>query len=775
MVIARLKRCWMKATGGALLLALCGFLTSACSKSAAGKVYLLGESRVVSGSVGQQAGLDFKAVKISLVDNQGFRTDPFDLKYSSSQGTFSFQLRDTDLYEPKNGTGLDRILSMGNALPLVTSGDPDIVGKVDKYTRVEIMQNALADQNFQIVPYFQGVIPLSRRNLLAGKDVIGVDGKITFSKAGFVRVKVTDAAGKALAGVKVAGVADGKILSGAPLWHDTLLRPVFQTTNESGVVFVGPLDASVELTRYQILALAEGYCTFLSAPTYNFSLAEKTAPAIKLTSCEKSTTVNELVPSFPEGLKYFDINSRKTVHTNSDSIFLRLDAKSEKLRGVKVAVYEANSNYEPSLEPSGEVREAQTFQGEFSITLPKIFKLTDTTEGRFIIKVSRMAGALDGGELSAESFPELIVYGHKKVGAPSRETLMKVNLGATPDISDDPSVSVDDWLNLKITSATGGATNVVSGLPGGKFTMVTPKVNSDYICSKGDELGFAVPTYRMSLPVFKECVNGVATFTSEEAGFVANAALIAQYGGRQKWFVYIKDKFGNISEKLDDPEAISPKRLNVVTVIVDTARPLMDDVDSLSDGVPLGSLKFYKDGVLREAESTALTPSDIALGAITFGMEKTGAGGSEGTCIQTSATSDEESKNGQLGGNATFLNSVSGFIFRDDLARLVFKSKDSTTGLYEEVGLLIYDWTIAATSASASASTAYTRCRTLLGTNPEPNLRELKEGDIAFPVVPTAPAEFYMRYRDVAGNLSNPIKYSIPACTPGMSSLCWKN
>jgi hypothetical protein len=109
------------------------------------------------------------------------------------------------------------------------------------------------------------------------------------------------------------------------------------------------------------------------------------------------------------------------------------------------------------------------------------------------------------------------------------------------------------------------------------------------------------------------------------------------------------------------------------------------------------------------------------------------------------------------------------------LARLVFKSKDSTTGLYEEVGLLIYDWTIAATSASASASTAYTRCRTLLGTNPEPNLRELKEGDIAFPVVPTAPAEFYMRYRDVAGNLSNPIKYSIPACTPGMSSLCWKN
>ncbi|NBW82956.1 hypothetical protein EBR21_14490, partial [bacterium] len=444
MVIAQLKRFWKTATGVAVLLTLCGVLFSACSKSAAGKVYLLGESRVVSGSIGQTSGLDFKAVKISLIDGQGFRTDPYDLKYSNSQGTFSFQLRDTDLYEPKNGTALDRILSMGNALPLVSSGEADIVGKVDKYTRVEIMQTALADQNFQVVPYFQGAIPLSRRNLLAGKDVIGVEGKISFSKAGFVRVKVTDASGKALAGIKVAGVPDGKIISGAPLWHDTLLRPVFQTTNESGFVFVGPLDAGAELTRYQVLAVGDGYCTFISAPTLNFSLVEKTAPTIKLSSCQKSTTQNELVPSFPEGMKYIDINSRKIVHTNADSIFLRLDSKSDNLRGVKVAVYEANSNYEPALEPFGEVREATTFQGEFSITLPKIFKLTDTTEGRFIIKVTRLAGTSDGGELSAETFPELVVYGHKKVGAPSRETLMKVNLGATPDITDDALVSVDE-------------------------------------------------------------------------------------------------------------------------------------------------------------------------------------------------------------------------------------------------------------------------------------------------------------------------------------------
>ncbi|MFZ9520473.1 MAG: hypothetical protein ACO3A4_08350, partial [Silvanigrellaceae bacterium] len=585
MVIGRLKRILNTTLGLAIVLTPVSVVVSACSKSAAGKVYLLGESRVVSGSVGQQTGLDFKAVKISLIDNQGFRATPYDFKYSESQGTFSFQLRDSDLYEPKNGTVLDRILSMGNALPLVTTGEADLVGKVDKYARVEIMQNTLADQNFQVVPYFQGVIPLSRRNLLAGKDAIGVDGKIAFNKAGFVRVKVTDQAGNALSGIKVAGISDGKIISGAPLWHDTLLRPVFQTTDGAGMAFLGPLDSSAELTRYQILALAEGYCTYLSAPTFNFSLSEKTAPSIKLSPCEKSASVSELVPSFPEGLKFFDINERKIVHTNSDSIFLRLDSRNENFRGVKVAVYEANSNYEPALEPTGEVRESTNFQAEFSITLPKIFKLTDTTEGRFIIKVSRLAGALDGGELSAESYPELIVYGHKKVGAPSRETLMKVNV-ATPDVTDGPA-SVDDWVNLKITSATGAVTNVVSGLPGGKFTMVTPKVNSDYICSKGDELGFAVPTYRMSLPVFKECVNGVATFTSEEAGFVSNAALIAQYGGRQKWLLYIKDKFGNISEKLEDPAAISPKRLNVVTVVVDAARPVMGDV--AADGIPLSN------------------------------------------------------------------------------------------------------------------------------------------------------------------------------------------
>lgn len=761
-----LQECLQRATGAIVLIAACGLLHS-CARPSGGRVYLVGESRVVSGIVGAQKGVDLKNLQISLIDTEGQRLAPSDLKYSSEQGQFSFQLRDSDLYEPKKATQLDQLLSMGGALPLVSTGRPDLVEKVDKYSRIEIMPAVNSTLDYQAIPYFQAPLPLSRRNLFAGKDTIGIDG-LLFNKAGFVRVKVVNESGQPLAGIKVSGISDGKLESGLPLWHDSLLRPVFVKTGEDGTAFIGPLDASVELTRYHILALADGYCTYLSAPSNNFSLIEKTPPVVILRTCaDQSGGSNALVPSFPEKLKYLKIDGRDVVHTKDDSLFLRIDSLTPNLRGAKVEVFETDNNFEPSLEAIEGAREVNIFQSEFSIPLPKIFKKTDSTEGKFIIKVSRSTSATD----NSDAFPPLVIFGHKKVGPPSRDLLMKVNLATLVDVEESGGEydKVDDWTNVKIVSVS-GHTNIVPGLAGGTFTIRSP------ICNDGDALGFSVPAYSMLEPVFKDCVKGVATFTAEEAGFIQRAAKI-RAGARQKWFIFIKDKFGNVSESLEDPNALPPKRLNVVTVIVDIGRPVISDD---TESIVIGDLDFKLDnGDGTTSAINAGNPirkSDLAAGRVQLHFDDLIP---EGTCLPSGTPSDEERElNGKIGNNANFLLGLSAFVFRDDLNRLSLKSKAADVSRYEDIGMLIYKWVIGGTSDAVRTApeSSFTRCRESNGAIPAAPIavsRTLKLTDFTFNGDDTA--EFYMRYMDVSGLMSNPIRYTIPKCVTGGIVLCWQD
>jgi len=78
-----LQKLMKQAAGLAVFSVLAGLLIS-CSKSGSGRVYLVGESRVVSGLIAAQTGVDLKALKISLIDNQGQRTSPNELKYDFS-------------------------------------------------------------------------------------------------------------------------------------------------------------------------------------------------------------------------------------------------------------------------------------------------------------------------------------------------------------------------------------------------------------------------------------------------------------------------------------------------------------------------------------------------------------------------------------------------------------------------------------------------------------------------------------------------------------------
>jgi hypothetical protein len=542
------------------------------------------------------------------------------------------------------------------------------------------------------------------------------------------------------------------------------LRPVFVKTGEDGTAFIGPLDASVELTRYHILALADGYCTYLSAPSNNFSLIEKTPPVVILRTCaDQSGGSNALVPSFPEKLKYLKIDGRDVVHTKDDSLFLRIDSLTPNLRGAKVEVFETDNKFEPSLEAIEGAREVSIFQSEFSIPLPKIFKKTDSTEGKFIIKVSRSTASSD----NADAFPPLVIFGHKKVGPPSRDLLMKVNLAVPVEVEEVGGTidEVDDWTNVKIVSVS-GHTNVVPGLAGSTFTMQSP------ICNDGDSLGFSIPAYSMIEPVFKECVKGVATFTAEEAGFIQRAAKIAQAGGRQRWNVFMKDKFGNVSESLDDPNAISPKRLNVVTVIIDTGRPVITDDDQ---SVLLGDIDMKINDTNAPSTLNPLTMQDLSAGKVTMHFDDSVPAA---ICLPSGTPSEEEMNlNGKKGGNATFLQqSIGSYVYRDDLNRLSVRTlPQDAGGKYEEIGMLIYKWVIGGTADAVSTAplSDYTRCRESDGGTPAAPVsvrRTLKLSDFTFKEDDTA--EFYMRYMDVSGLLSKPIRYSIPKCSGG-SGVCW--
>ena len=94
---------------------------------------------------------------------------------------------------------------------------------------------------------------------------------------------------------------------------------------------------------------------------------------------------------------------------------------------------------------------------------------------------------------------------------------------------------------------------------------------------------------------------------------------------------------------------------------------------------------------------------------------------------------------------------------------------------------------LAATQAAVEAASVgqFTKCREL--SDPD-NIEDivavatvLTEDHIKFPSDTTAPAEFYLRVQDSAGNLSEVVKYEVPVCDdpngtptpPSGASKCW--
>lgn len=738
----------------------------ACGSAKQQRVYLIDETRSIAGSLVSKNGFDPNNVSFSIIDPEGFRKTPDSLSFDPSTSRFNLNLPDEAFYKTQSATLIEQILSMGKALPMLGLGDAGVVSKVEKYVRIEVRPARISQEKYQVVPYLQIAVPLTRRNLYSGNDVLGLGAGLEMGKAGFVKLTVVNEAGQPVTGASVAAVSDGKIASSSgelPLWHEQMLRPVFTKTDANGIAYIGPIDAS-DLSPYQILAKAEGYCSFLSAPSNRFSLTESKTPVLVMRSCAAgSENKNVLLPSFPMGLKYFNVAdegvSRPVVHTKDINIFLRLDSTSFRYRGVRVGVYETNLNYEPKAEPLTEVRELGQFQGEFDLSIPKDY------EGRFVIKVSRLPGTLDGGQLSQEQFPDLVVYGKRNTALPSRDSLMSLTTLDSDKFewsgTGEPE-TVDYWKNLSIKSA-GGFENVVPGNAGGTFTISSP------LCKEGWEIGFGIRMLGIAKR-FKPCVNNVATFTAEEAGFIEKADKIAQLGGRQAWQIFIKNEYGNESESLSS--VVAQGNLNEMTVVIDTSAP------QLAVAQPIDQLEIVRTDNGTATVVSELSRADLNNGKLKFRFRSNGIA-EESICNQSQALGTEDA-NGRLGGNAELKDDFDEFLYRDELGRVWGRSIN-----YELPGLQFVKFAIGATSEliTAKAISDYSACRGLFDDNGVvsvvPVEIPLTPEHIKVPEGETGDAEFYMRVMDASGQLSPFNRYFFPRCpnpqpTPALP-LCWKN
>jgi hypothetical protein len=753
-------------------------------------VYLVDESRTVTGGLLARNGFDSKNVLFSVIDADGLRQNPAQFSFDASANSFSMELPDESFYETQKATVVERMLSMGNALPTFGLPESKLVGRTEKYVRFEVRPERLSDVDFQVVPYLQTALPLSKRNLYSGNDVLKIAGQLEIGKAGFVKVTVLNEDGNPVSGARVAAVSEGLMAGDVPLWHDIQLRPVFSTTDSNGVAFVGPIDASTVSSYFQILAVADSSCYYLSAPSYVFSLLEAEAPKIRLHSCAgEAAGRNELIPSFPKGLKYLDVKdpttgvTRTIVHTNDASILVRLDSTTAHFRGLRVSVYETTNDFEP-IRDSVVEKVFTSFQGEVELPLPKLFTSGNSQDGTFSIEVSRLPGEKDGSQWSADSYPDLLVYGSKKVLAMSRDALMKQKVLSASEfewaLSETKTASppaMDYWSNV-LVRGSGGFQNIVSGLSGQTFTITS------VLCDVGYELGLEAGLLGIG-KIFRPCVNNVATFTSDEVGFPAKLDTIKQNGGRNEWKIYIKDKWGNESEPLEstsDPN----KYLNVMTVLVDIGVPTLG-----ADAQPLANLEFVLDGAVDDNPTYEIRRQDLLDGKLNFRFQQkvsNGSGGwtdldSESICNQVNATEEEKNLNGEKAGRNAIIRTPSDrdfYIYKDELGRVWGRETKFSTPALQFV-----KYALSATESSLMQEPLadYSSCRKIESNKIVAVKSKLTSAHINIPAQGTAGnAEFYLRVMDASGNLSSPTKYVIPSCasvTPAGAfrtngETCWK-
>jgi hypothetical protein len=334
--------------------------------------------------------------------------------------------------------------------------------------------------------------------------------------------------------------------------------------------------------------------------------------------------------------------------------------------------------------------------------LPTIFDASNDQNGNFTIIITSKLASGDTG-----SAPSQILYGKKNV--------------SKPGISFMNSISV---LSSELEEG------VISGLNEASFT-----VSSDY-CADGYEIGIAIG---LNDVIYKECTNNFATFNSNIIPFSGLADLD---GGNEELKIFLKDKYGNIS----DDDILSR---NSVNVHIDFGKPSVSINDfSVRMGITLNS----------ESKGSNTEPYFFPLGEL---VDIT-----TDTTIITPAT-------------------ITDFVFRFAApfkCRSILTSEDGSSA--NHLGDTIKGFYLTNNSSSEIPSD-YTACTTSefrdVNYIEVAQDRNLTSNDITFPIDTSQDATFVLKFIDLAGNITKDyLEISIPACPVDVETvegtpICWRN
>ena len=578
----------------------------------------------------------------------------------------------------------DQIAGLSAASNTVLLQDSTWHGETSQSFRVELKPNLDQDLITQKVWYYQNTIPISHLELASNSSEIKSELTLKLIEVGFVKARAVDTQGAPIEGALITPILESQTDLGfgqVSLSFHNPYRPVRSKTDKEGHNHVGPIYTDDESAQFRLHAWAPGYCSFVSEPIMFSDIGEK-SPIVTLQRCTDDNE-NAFIASFAKkentSKEYYDLIEYDLAYTNQDQISLRIDHLKEiPDSGFRVRVYE-NFAYPYQSDPIFE-HEYERFESEISIPTPIAFSTGSALSGSFSIEISPL--------VTEPSF--------------STRLLAKKSINL-PDL---------DFLDSFTIVNNTDSENIVSGRDDGEFYLVSER------CQEGESLGF---TNTIKEAFFAPCEEGRASFKSSEVNFLRD---VDRQGGFERIKVYLKDRYGNISEN-------APESGNEIQIFVDYGIPEINS-QSLKLGIQFGFTHI--DNIL--GSGTDLDP-------YVFPYEDV-------LVIQA----------GQM------QNYRFGFNKPSNCRLATGSSQDGETS--SNLGLEISSFSIQSESSSKVHP-----CQKGLD---ETNLIGIDENTIEFPVEPEQDATLTLVVIDLAGNRSAPHTVSIPACgevLPAQTHACW--
>lgn len=517
-----------------------------CGPSGAGRSYTVSTERdfvaQFSTKLLVEKGLD---LDFAMIDSQAQRRPLEVLLWSATDGILQFRVYDQDFYPPQTETPLDQLFAMGGEGP---SFDQKKFGRrILGQLRIEARPRTIPNQH-ALVPYTQVFLPLSRSISLNSQKGLTVSDEAALQLVGASRVRIVDETQTPIPNAKVMPFPSAEIpvSNGGtmPIWQSSMYRPIINLSDDRGFASLIPIVPS---GSYQVVALADGYCPFVSE---TMAFDEKTAitSTLTLSKCsELSDKMRFTMAWSPEIQTYQekrnDGNTYSFAYTNQDNLTIFLKNTSRELRPLRISVFEEpGENRAPCLY-EGYPQTTKTSNSKLTVKLPVQFYQgqcnapTKIGLGVFFVKVE----ALDK---KGEVIYTDTLYGKKSTVIPQAVDATKVDIK-------NPQ----------------GLTSAISGLKGSTLTL-----QSLTYCKARRSIG--IRRVGATDIVFKSCSDDLdAVFTVDELGLSGDGTIPGQFVSFE---VFIKDEFANVSIHDKSANKINTK----ADVFVDYGVPDLEEIRS---------------------------------------------------------------------------------------------------------------------------------------------------------------------------------------------------